>query len=401
MNILVVSHTFPYPPNEGIKLPLYNLIKEFSKTHEVSLLSFVNIEEEKYISEIKKYVKKMFVVKHFPSKNFFKRSFSVFFSKQPYCVEQFFSKIFTDKLDEMLSSATYDVIFFDFINTVIYEKFIREKYNVKKILFLHDAMSMLFYRNFLVSKNILKKYYWFNQYIKLLNFEFELQNSFDKIVVVSQKDKNWLVKKSNIVSEKIEVIPNGVDINYFKTDDINFEQMKEENLSLIFRGIMNFPPNEDACIYFLTKIFPLVRKLIPEIKFYIVGPNPSHKILNIVKNDKNIIVTGYVEDIRKYISLSIVNVCPMISGSGIKNKILEPMSMGKPSVATSIAIEGIPELKNFENILVSDEPQDFAKKIVLLIKDKDLYKKISINGRKLIEEKYNWKNIANKFLQLF
>ncbi|MFQ3675595.1 MAG: glycosyltransferase, partial [Endomicrobiia bacterium] len=214
MNILILSHTFPYPPNEGIKLPLYNLIKEFSKRNKVSLLSFVTEEEKKYVSEIEKYVEKISLVEHYPSKNFFKRSFSVFFSKHPYCVEQFFSHEFVERLKEFITQEKFDVLFFDFINTVMYEKFVRKDFKGKKILFLHDAMSMLFYRNFLVTKSIVKKYYWFNQYLKLLNFEFGLQNNFDKIVVVAEKDKDWLVEKSNVARDKIVVIPNGVDTEY-------------------------------------------------------------------------------------------------------------------------------------------------------------------------------------------
>jgi glycosyltransferase involved in cell wall biosynthesis len=124
-------------------------------------------------------------------------------------------------------------------------------------------------------------------------------------------------------------------------------------------------------------------------------------LTELIKNDKNIVVTGYVEDIRDYISISTINICPMISGSGIKNKILEPMSMGIPSVATSIAAEGIPELKDYENILIADKPKDFVEKIILLIKDKDLYKKIVVNGRKLIEGNYTWPKVAGRFLRLF
>ncbi|MFQ3675907.1 MAG: glycosyltransferase family 4 protein, partial [Endomicrobiia bacterium] len=129
--------------------------------------------------------------------------------------------------------------------------------------------------------------------------------------------------------------------------------------------------------------------------------DPSHKLLKLAKKFKDVIVTGYVEDIRDYISIATVNVCPMISGSGIKNKILESMSMGIPSVITTIAGEGMPEIKDYENVLISDDAQDFIQKIVMLIKDKNLYNKIVINGRKLIEERYNWRSVTERFLDIF
>lgn len=397
MRILIASHTFPYPPNEGIKLPLYCLIKEFTKDNKVSLISFISEEEKIFVEEIKKYCEELELIVFNPHKNFLKRGYNLFFEKVPYNVRQFFHLEFKEKLLNLVKKLNFDIIFFNFLTTVIYSNFIDKN----KIKFLHyyDAMSMLFYRNFLVEKNLIKKIYWYNQYKKLLNYEFKLQNWFNKIAVVSQKDKDWLCENAKISRQKLEVIPNGVDIEYFYYKfNKNF---KEEQLSLLFRGIMNFKPNVDACLYFLKEIYPLIKKEIPNIKIYIVGPNPSYDILEYAKKEKNIIVTGYVEDIREYILKCKINVCPMISGSGIKNKILESLAMGTPSVITSIAKEGIPELEDGKNVLIADTPADFANKIKMLFENKDLYYKIAYNGRKLVEEKYTWNKVAQRFYQIF
>ncbi|MFN3551271.1 MAG: glycosyltransferase family 4 protein [Endomicrobiia bacterium] len=402
MRILIVSHTFPYPPNEGVKLPLYNLIKEFSKTNEVFLISFISEEEKIFVPEIKKYSKWLELIIFVPSQNILKRFYNLFFESIPYNVKQFFSLEFKEKLLSLVKKIDFDIIFFDFLTTAVYSNFIDRKFY--KFLHYHDAMSMLFYRNFLSDKNVLRKIYWYFQYKKILSFENKFNNMFIRITVVSEKDKQWLVSKSQIKEDKIEVIPNGVDIEYFKVfkEEEILKFKKEYNISspsILFRGIMSFRPNIDGCLWFLKNVFPILKKLIPEVKFYIVGPNPTKEILKY--KSENIIVKGYVDDLRVYIAGCDVNICPMISGSGIKNKILEALSMGKPSVITTIASEGIPELKDKENVLIADKPEEFALGIKLLLENRNLYEKIAFNGRKLIEQNYTWGKIVSKFVTLW
>lgn len=398
MNILFITTFFPYPPDEGIKMPIYNLIKKFcSLGHNLIVVSFIKKEEKQYLPELEKFCERFVAVDSKVSKNFVIRIFHILLSNEPFNIYQFYSKNLLYNLDKVLSEEKIDIIFFDFFTTVKY----REKINISipTILHYYDAVSMLFYRNFLNEKNLVKKIYWYNQYKKLVKFEHKIQQWFNKIIVVAEKDKQWLVEKSKVEPSKIKVIPNGVDTKYFYYKfDKNFV---EEPFSLLFRGIMNFKPNIDACLYFLKHIWPLIKSKLPQVKFYIVGPNPPKKILRYPSKDKNIVVTGYVEDIREYIVKSKINICPMISGSGIKNKILESLSMGVPSVVTPIAAEGIPELKDYENVLIADTPQEFAKKVVLLFEDENLYKKLAYNGRKLVEEKYTWDKIVAKFYQIF
>ncbi|MFN3966973.1 MAG: glycosyltransferase [Endomicrobiia bacterium] len=390
MNILFLTHSFPYPPDEGIKLMSYNLLKEFSKRHTVTLLSFIwSDDEKKYIPEISKFCKRVEVVKHKIPKSFIRRFYNIFFQKEPFCVHQFYSEEFKEKLKKIISNQKFDIVHFDFVNTSFYRNFLLD---IPAIFFPHDAMSMLFYRNIEKEKNIFRKLYTYSQYKKMLYYEKEIMPKFEKTVVVSPKDKEWLLSLNS--NFDIEVIPNGVDANYFHP--LNIE---EDYPSVIFRGIMSFLPNIDAAVYFADKILPIIQKEIPNLKYYIVGPNPDEKIKKL--SSENNIVTGYVEDIRPYIAKSTVNVCPMRIGSGIKNKILEAMAMAKPTVATSIAIEGIPDVTDGENILIADTPEEFAKKVILLIKDENLRKKIGKNAREFVIKNYTWEKAAEKFENVY
>ena len=403
MKLLFISSTFPYPPNEGIKLPTFYLIKEFSKRYQLHLLSFCSPPEKKFLNKIKEYCAEVFLIEFVPSKSFIKRVFYTFFSKQPYNVKQFFSINMKNKILELVEKEKFDILFFDFFPMGYYSKFVVSP--IPKVFHYHDSMSMNFYRNFLVEKNFLRRVYWGKQSKKVLNFEMRLPLWFDKITVVAKKDKDWLIKNAKIDEDKIEVVPNGVDLKHFKfyTEEEKFEIKKKLNIkgpSIIFRGIMSFKPNIDGCLWFLKNVFPLLKTEIKNLKFFIVGPNPPKEVLK-YKNNNDVIITGYVEDIREYIVGCDVNISSLVSGSGIKNKILEASALGVPTVATSIAAEGIPELKDNENILIADDPQEFAKKVISLLNNKELYKTISNNARKLVEENYTWEKQAKKFFEIF
>jgi len=399
MKILFITHSFPYPPDEGIKLMSYNLLKEFSKRHSVILLSLLFSNEEKnYVHEMEKFCKRVEIVKHRIPRSLFKRLWNIFFQKEPFCAYQFYSKEFAQKLSKLLKDENFDIIHFDYL-TSVYRKLAN---NLPAVFFPHDALSMLFKRNIKGEKNIFRKFYIYTQWKKMVCYEKENIPKFEKTVVVSPKDREWLLA---INSEfDISVIPNGVDCEYFKPmqieEDYPFKVNSQGEPSVIFRGVMNFVPNIDAALYFAKDILPLIRQKVPNLKYYIVGTNPSREIKKLT-SDPLTIVTGYVDDIRSYIARATVNICPMQIGSGIKNKILEAMAMEKPTVATSLACDGIPNAKDGENILIANTPKDFAEKVILVIKDENLCKKIGKNGRQFVQKNYTWVNTAYQFEKVY
>ncbi|HVP35643.1 MAG TPA: glycosyltransferase family 4 protein [Terriglobales bacterium] len=177
--------------------------------------------------------------------------------------------------------------------------------------------------------------------------------------------------------------------------------MEKEN-KLIFVGNFNFKPTLDGLIYFLKNIMPLLKKEIPKLEIKIVGPYPEKK-LKFWKNEKNLLFTGYVVDVRPYIWESTVEIIPLRIASGVRLKILEGMALGKPMVSTSIGCEGLEVIDN-QHLFIADSPVEFAKKTVKLLESPDLRKKFSENSRRLVEQKYNWreivKNLERIYLQL-
>jgi glycosyltransferase involved in cell wall biosynthesis len=187
------------------------------------------------------------------------------------------------------------------------------------------------------------------------------------------------------------ILPNGVDTNYFTKIEGELED------KITFLGGLSHPPNLTALRYFLKSIYPYIKREFPKFRFLILGNpgevNPEEFII-----DSQIEHLGFVEDSRPYLSNSIF-IAPLLSGSGTRLKILEAMSLECPVVATPIACEGI-TAENYKDIIIADNPKDFAREVVNLLKNKELRREIGKNARSLVVEKYDWKIVGEKYEEI-
>lgn len=189
------------------------------------------------------------------------------------------------------------------------------------------------------------------------------------------------------------VIPNGVDTSFFSSSNV-----ETEPFSMIFTGAMSYVPNYDGMLFFLDEIFPIIQKVIPQAKIYIVGSNPPAFLQKY--QSKAVTVTGFVDDVRPYVDQSSVFVVPLNMGSGTRLKVVEALSMQKPVVTTSIGCEGI-EVVDDEHLLIRDEPAAFAEAVINLFKDSVLRNRLVENGYELVRQKYDWKVIGQSIDHAF
>ncbi|MCP4610423.1 MAG: glycosyltransferase [Planctomycetes bacterium] len=230
------------------------------------------------------------------------------------------------------------------------------------------------------------------QYVKAKRYESNILRKFDASIVLSTYDQdilNSLCPEANMV-----LIPLGVDTDFFEP-----LAEEEEWPSLAFVGDMNHPPNIDAILFFYDNIYGKIKETLSETKLYIVGRNPTKEIYNL-SSDESVTVTGYVEDVRPYLARSSVSIAPFVSGTGIKNKILEAMAMGKAVVSTSIGCRGINVSPN-EDIIVADDPKEYADEVIRLLTDSLLRNNMGHNARKSMKTNYSWDKIAEQFDILF
>jgi len=389
MNILWLSHTFPYPPKGGVYQRSYNLIKETSQKHNVYLIA-VSDRKIKNLSEavehFKGFCSEVSIIE-LPFNNLSKYFIALksFFSLKPYTTQWIQNIEARKTIRHFIHKLNINVVHFDSIDVAPY---IDEVKDLPKVLNHHNIESQMMMRRFIKEKNLLKKIYFFVEAIKLKKQEKILCAQFRSNVVVSNLDKDRLLKVCPSI--KIDVIPNGVDINYFAPTQQNYEPN-----TLIFAGGMTWYPNRDAMQYFCNKIWPLIKTYYPDVKMTIIGRNPPKNILKLSRLDPNIIVTGFVDDIRPYAERTHVYVCPIRDGGGTKVKILDALAMGKPIVAHPIAIEGI-DGKAGEHFLLAKTPAEFLQQISNLFDNHELCKRLSHNGRELAIEKYDFKKIGEK-----
>src|SRR5262249_2193968 len=208
---------------------------------------------------------------------------------------------------------------------------------------------------------------------------------FPLIIVNSKVDEAFLRKLDPLAN--ILTITNGVDTEFFSA-----KQGWEFSEKLVFCGVMNYGPNEDAVIYFCDEIFPLILQRCPNAEFWAVGKDPSPRVQSL-SGRTGVQITGGVDDIRPYVQSAGVFVCPLRYGSGIKNKILVAMAMQRPVVSTSIGVEGL-EAQDNQDLLIADTPADFATKVVYLLRNSDCAEYLGQKGQSLVRYRYSWRSKA-------
>lgn len=389
MKILIICRKLPSPITTlAVSFRVFNLIKTLSKKyrHNFTIVAFKYKEDpEEYLKE---YCDRIITINlPTPRKKrliyyIINYIIGVFLQdislKKRNILDYSFSWKMQRKIKELLKTEEFDIVFVDDPFMLSYALNI----NLPKILTEVGNTPQIHHEAYKIEKNILKKIYRLLLYFIAKNYERNYEE-FDMCIVVTKQQKDIL--ESHLPNLNISVIPFGVNTDSKSKD---FEQNFP---SLLFWGSLDSIFNQCAILSFYKETYPLIKEKIPNTKLYIVGRNPSKEILKLAA-DKSVIVTGYVEDVRPYLAHASVITLP-IHGFGIKTRLLEAMAMGKPVAISSAGIRGIgvtPE----KDIILADDPKEFAERVVELLNDEELRNRIGANARKLMEEEYSWEKMA-------
>lgn len=216
------------------------------------------------------------------------------------------------------------------------------------------------------------------------------------ILTVSEEERMFLTQFS-IPKDKILVIANGVDTEIF-APSVNRSLFDEErskgNLKVIFMGNMEYWPNTEALTIIESKIVPNVLEQVSEVEFLIVGRGVSKS------RRSSLIFTGTVEDVRDYLNVSHVAIAPLRHGSGTRLKILEYFSCALPVVSTPIGVEGL-DVEDGVNVLIEDDIEEFAKRLVELLMNRELREQLGSAARNLVVSKYDWKEMGKQLDSIY
>jgi len=381
MNILFVVKEFPHSKVIGGPIIIYNRIKYLSKKHKVSCIAFTPQEPTKeQIESLSVYCKELKLVPP-PQRTSVERIRDYFFGPVPPYFMLARSKEMFDGIRQMVRAFPYDVIISEYSMVAQYLYRNPDLEGIKRVMSVHECYYLARKKAFKV-KGFSKEGLVALSHLKgLKRFEFEMYADADKVLVLTPEGKEELLQIRPDLD--ISIVPHGVDVDKFCPTP-----REPGPPTIMFLGNYLHEPNADAVLFFTSEIWPKVKQAVP-CRFLVVGRGPTKEMLEVAKKDSYIEITGEVEDVKPYFCKSDVFVCPVRMGGGFRGKVLEAMASGIPVVSTRLGAEGLPA-KDGENILLADDPEEFAGKIVTLLGNARLSRKISDAARDLVVKNYSW-----------
>ncbi len=378
--IVVVLSRFPFPLEKGDKLRSYYQIKELSKKYRVHLIALSDTSvEQSSVDELKKYCESVTV--HQLSKlSILFNSFLALIGTKPIQVGYFYNPIIHKKITVQLNQIQPFHILSQLIRTTEYTKNYLE---CPKTLDFMDALSKGMERR-IESASIFKKWFYKTEYKRLKKYERIMFDYFDKKTIISEQDKRYIFHPER---NKIVCVPNGIDRYFFEKLNI------EKTFDIAFVGNMNYPPNIEAVQFIANQILPH----FPEVKLLVAGATPHPKLEKLTKQNSNIVISGWIDDIRTAYLSAKVFLAPMQTGTGMQNKLLEAMALGVPCITTSLANNAIQAIHN-ESILVCDSVDEILKELERLLKSPSECERIGLQGSLFVSENYGWEKTSQELI---
>jgi glycosyltransferase involved in cell wall biosynthesis len=288
------------------------------------------------------------------------------------------------RIHDVFSRGDFEVVYADGLSMSQY--IAGAKLGAPAVIDIHDCLSLLHKRGSEFQPNRLRKIAVWAEAASIAREERSLSRTFRRIITNSDVDEAYiklLDRRANTLT-----IGNGVDADYFKSVAAAADMSR-----LVFTGVMGYGPNEDAAVYFAQDILPLIHARHPEAEFFVVGNSPTDRVAALAQA-RGVHVTGGVPDMRPYLESAGIFVCPLRFGAGVKNKILAALAMSRPVVATTLSVEGL-DLADGQDLLLADEPAQFASRVVQLMEDPVYARQLGNHGQTTVKSKYSWETSAN------
>lgn len=388
--ILVVSNDYPFPPTDGHKVRVLNLLRNLPDRYCFDFVAFgdenCHAKEGNLVRSLGDACRSVELVSRdtlsrLPSLHAFGSFQNVLHPDVKSIGPPFYSDAMERRIGELSRSGKYSLVYVCGLYAFVYLHELTESPTcLVDIVDCPSLLSLSYFREERRLMAALKKffsYFWARRYEKVRVSQ--IQN----ILMITDVDAKWIA--GNCKESRIWVISNGVDSSEFirKADSVASPD------TLLFTGVMNYAPNDAAMLFFIREVLPLIRREWPSVRLVVAGRDPSPELKELAQATPDVVVTGYVEDIRPYFSAACIYVSPLLSGAGLKNKVLEAWAMSLPVVATSVTCSGM-SAESGRNLLIADTPADFASNVLRLLGDEALRKRLAAAGRTTVEQEYSW-----------
>jgi glycosyltransferase involved in cell wall biosynthesis len=388
MRVLYLSDWFPFPADNGIKARTLNLIKSLSRRHVVDLVSFTpGGPSDEQLKALQPYCRTVLVEVARPYDPRSPKALLGFFSSQPRSVVDSYSPAMMAAVRRAATEFAPEVVIAAEISMAPYALAVP---GLPRILEGVELSTL--YESNRRAPNLFKRLRSRLTWWKHARYVGRSLRAFDACTVASELEQKRVRRVAPHLA-RIAIVPNGADLEHNR-----FGCDQAEPDSLIYSGALTYQANFEAVDYFLRDIFPLVQARRPGARLCITGELsgvPTERL----SQYPGITFTGYLEDIRPSITRSMVSVVPLRSGGGTRLKILESLALGTPVVATPKGAEGL-ELTPGRDLLIAEQPADFAEAVLSLLAEPGLRETLRLNGRRAVEAKYNFATIGETFCAL-
>lgn len=263
------------------------------------------------------------------------------------------------------------------------------------VMFTHNVEAEIFERHAKRVRGI-RGLVWANQSRKMARLEQESLARYDSVVAVSDRDRDVLAKRYRL--PMVEAIDTGVDLDFFAVNGAESEpDPGADGGTLIFTATMSWAANVEGIHFLLDEVWPRLLKVRPKMRAVIIGRDPAASLSDKIRQRRlNVVLTGFVDDIRPYVAAANVYIIPLFVGSGTRIKAFEAMAMGRPVVSTTLGIEGL-DVIDGEHFLRADNAGEFASAVLALLADASMRARIAGAARRLMEERFSWSRVAAQF----
>lgn len=376
MKICILTPRFPFPENGGDVLRINNVARYLKQQgHRLILVSFAN--DDSNMKQAYHLYDKIYTVEHSKVRAMIMAALYALTGRPLQC-GYYYSACFQRTLKRVIDKEQPNLFIAHLLRMAPY----LDNSNVlsRSIVEMTDALSRTYALStkssrfspmqlvYLIENRLIKKY------------EDYVIRRFPKSVLVSQEDVKLL--QNRVKDAKLAFHTNGVNFASQPLDIYNPNK-------ICFVGNMRTLQNQEAVLYFVDEILPLLVKHNPRIVFYIVGDQPSARIKRLA-NDKNIVVTGFVDSVEEVLADACLAVAPVHIAAGIQNKILVAMGQRIPVVLSSLVAKAIPELVDGENCYIRDTREDFCNACINIMEDAEKRTTLAENGYEMVKENYNW-----------
>jgi polysaccharide biosynthesis protein PslH len=392
MQILWLNTGLLLPLDKGGKLRTWHLMRHLARRHHITCVSFVDPSQpdadRQGMSEVCAELRTV------PRRESTKEGWRFYASvlrylphRLPYAVAQYRSAAYRRVVADALTRNGYDRIVCDFLVPAVN---LPKRLPCPAVLFTHNVEAEIWRRHTETARGRFRRALYAKQWARMRRFEERTMHRFDRVLTVSDVDRDTLQRLYPSVAVPVSVIPTGVDTDYFRPQPRQAGAAR----NIVFTGSMDWLPNEDGVLFFVREVLPLIRAVEPDVTFTIVGRSPTPQVRRLAE-DEGIVVTGRVADVRPHLASAAVYVVPLRIGGGTRLKIFEAMAAGKAIVSTSIGAEGLPTAHG-EHLLLADDPQAFAASVVQLLRDGPRRDALERQARALVEERYDWAAAASE-----